>query len=147
MMQTTQLDGDELAFEKANLGKLDKVVNDAITAISTKTSLPVSEVREIMGNVRVELVGEIRGVIDTLGNLNAVKHADAAKLSSAIEDAIESIANATDLDTDEITEIFTKEAGASVEDVVSRLYAKSKADRSLLSDRLGPEVDRSRIVM
>lgn len=147
MLQTAQLGEDELAFEKANLGKLDRVVNDAITAISTKTGLSVNEAREIMANLRVEMVGEIRGVIDTLGNLNAVKHADAAKLSGAIEDAIESIANATDLVTDEITEIFTQEAGASIEDVVSRLYAKSKADRSLLSDRLGPEADRSRIVL
>jgi hypothetical protein len=147
MMPTTQFDESDLAFEKANIGKLEKVVNDAVTAISAKTSLPVNEVLEVLENVRVEMVGEIRGAVDSLGNLSAVKHADAAKLSKAIEDAIGTIANATDLDTDEITWIFTRKPGAGVEDIVFRLNEKSKFDRSLLSDRIGPEADHPRVLM
>lgn len=147
MMPTTQFVEDDLAFEKANFGKLEKTVNEAITGVSALTGLPVNEVLEVMGSIRVEMVGEIRGAIDALGNLNAVKHADAAKLSKAIEWAIESVANATDLDTDEITYIFTKRPGADMEDIVSRLYAKSKTDRALLSDRLGPEADHSILVV
>ena len=148
MGSTTEIGTDESAFEKSNFGKLARTVNEAIQAVSTKTSLPVNQVLEILGHVRVEMVGEIREVVDSLGNdMDAVKHTDAAILSSAIEDAIESISNATDLDTDEITWIFTKRPGAGVEDIVSRLYAKSKSSRSLLSDRIGPEADQPRIVM
>ena len=122
----------DAALDKVNVEKLRKVVNDAVMAISSTTSLPASEVLDILENIRVETVGKLREAIETLGSQRQTLSVDKDKLSKAIEKAIESIADATGLDTDEITMIFTKENDASVNNIVLRLRAQSKHDRANL---------------
>lgn len=128
MAQTTPYEGTPR--ERIDMQKLGGVVSNAVTSISTKTGLPENEVLDIMEKVRVEMVGDLKGAILTLESNGAIPNVNADKLSMAMEEAIETIADATDLDTDEITEVFTKEEGASLDHIIFRLRERSRVDRS-----------------
>ena len=52
-----------------------------------------------------------------------------AQLKQATQDALKKISTATDLDTEEITDIFTEKKAASLGDIVIRLHERSKSDR------------------
>lgn len=119
---------EDVALDKVDVEKLVRVVNEAVTAISVSTSLSADEVLEILESINVEMVRELEPALMALGKTG--KTIDAAKLSRAIGKAIASISWATDLHTDEITTIFSKQPGASVEDVVDRLHAQSRKDRA-----------------
>jgi len=62
-------------------------------------------------------------------NNEPVRRVGSAKLSWEMEKAIKAISAATDLNTDEITTIFSKKTGASIGDVAYRLHRQSAHDR------------------
>jgi len=128
-MMTTQ-QSENMAFEKVHIESLEKFLNETVSTMAASTSLQPSEALDILENIRVEMVGELRNAVNALGNENeVVKRVDPAKLSWEIEKAIEAISTATDLDTDEITAIFSKKPGASLADVSYRLHLQSAHDR------------------
>ena len=128
-MMTTQ-QSERMAFEKVEIEKLEKFVNETVSTMAASTNLEPSEALDILENIQVEMVGELRSVVNVLGNAKeAAKRVDPAKLSWEIEKAIEAISVATDLDTDEITTIFSMNPGASLADVSYRLHRQSAHDR------------------
>lgn len=128
MMMPTQFTSNP--SERVDMQKLGTVVENAVRSISAKTSLAENEVLDILEKVRVTMVGELRRAVEILEARGMIQAVDESRLSAAIEEAIEEISNATDLNTDEITEVFTKEEGASLEHIVFRLRARSVLDRA-----------------
>lgn len=125
-MRSLKEQAEDRALDRVDMEKLVRVVNEAVAAIAVSTSLPAHEVLGILESIHVEMVGDIKAALMAMGE----KKMDVAKLSRAIEKAIASISHATDLDTNEITTIFSKKPGASVEDVVCRLHEQSRVDRA-----------------
>lgn len=128
-MMTTQ-QSERMAFEKMDIEKLEKFVNETVSTMASSTNIQPDEALDILENIQVEMVGELRSAVTALGSENkVVSRVDPAKLSWEIERAIEAISNATDLNTDEITTIFSNKPGASLADVAYRLHAQSAHDR------------------
>lgn len=112
-------------MERVDISKLQDVFRESLMDVSASTNLEMLEIVEILENIRVEKVGEIRKAVENLG-----KHGEKVEpLSMGLEKVIEATSVATDLNTDEITEILTEKSDASVEDLVLRLHEKSKHDR------------------
>jgi uncharacterized protein (UPF0264 family) len=128
-MMTTQ-QSERAAFEKMDIESLEKFVNETVSTMAASASLQPNEALDILENIQVEMVGELRDAVSALGNdKEAVKRVDPEKLSWEIEKAIEAISVATDLNTDEITTIFSNKPGASLADVSYRLHVQSGHDR------------------
>jgi len=132
MMTKQQSDAAGMSeVEKQDIAQLEEFVNDAVSRMAASTNVRREDALEILENIHVEMVGELRHAVETLGNSNrVVKRIDSNKLIHEIEKTIAAISNATDLDTDEITTIFSKEPGASLADVSYRLHVRSQYDRS-----------------
>ena len=128
MVLTTQFNATP--SERMDMEKLAGVVNDAITAVSRKTRLPEHEVLDILEKVRVNMVGDLKHAIQTLEDAGEIPHVDPEQLSMALEAVIGSIAEATDLNTDEITEVLTMQQGATFDNVVFHLRTRSRIGRS-----------------
>lgn len=122
----TKQQAERWAYERMDFKKLNKFVDQTISALATSTNLQPSEALNILENIHVEMVGELRSVVTALGD---DKRVDPAKLSLEIEKAIAAISVATDLSTDEITTIFSSKLGASLAEVSYRLHRQSAHDR------------------
>ena len=118
-----------LATGRVDIERLEQFLNETVSEMAASTNLKPEEALEILENVHVEMVGELREAVETVGNVKNMKLVDTEKLSQEIEKAIAAISNATDLDTDEITTIFSKNPGASLADISYKLHEKSKLDR------------------
>ena len=112
-------------MERVDISKLQDVFRESLMDVSASTNLEMLEIVEILENIRVEKVGEIRKAVENLGKYDE----KVEPLSMGLEKVIEATSVATDLNTDEITEILTEKSDASVEDLVLRLHEKSKHDR------------------
>jgi hypothetical protein len=124
-------DPERMAFEKMDVERLEKFVGETVMTMAASTCIRPEEVLDILESIRVEMVGELKGAVETLGkDREAVKRMDSAKLCWEIEKAIEAISVATDLDTDEITTIFSSKPGANLADVAFRLHAQSAQNRA-----------------
>ncbi len=95
--------------EEVIVEQLHGVVEEAIDSISKATALPQDEVMRILEEV------------------------DTAKFKAASIRAIRRISIATDLNSEEISEIFMEKRFASMDDLVNRFREKSKADRKNLA--------------
>ena len=83
--------------------------------------------------IRVERVGELKHVVEELQDdvhNEPVRRVGPATLSLEIEKTIEAISKATDLDTDEITTIFSNNPNATLADIAYRLHIQSAHDRA-----------------
>lgn len=114
-------------LERINVEKLGMIVNGSIKAVSVMNNITRNDVLGILGKIHVTT---ICGVQKAVENLEGIESVDVIRLAVGIEETIKSISDMTNLNAGEITEIFTKKDGAPVEDIVSKLYAKSKAVRS-----------------
>ena len=128
MMLTTQTISDPT--ERIDVQKLGEVVEDAILLISAKTGLDEEHVLDILEKVRVPMVGELKNTLEILEARGMIQPLDKDRMCAAIKSAISSIAHATDLSTAEITEVFCKQDGASLEHIIFRLRARSILNRS-----------------
>jgi uncharacterized hydantoinase/oxoprolinase family protein len=129
MMPTPQFTVTAAGPDKRDIEKLGNVIKEAVMSISNASSLSADEVLDLLEKVHVEMVRELQGRVESLEDRGEIRRVDPVTLSNAIEEAIEVIATATDLDTEEITDIFTAEPGASVDNIVHRLRAKSTHNR------------------
>jgi hypothetical protein len=123
---------ESLDFEKMYIESLEKFVTKVVSTMATSISLQPSEALNLLEGIHVEMLGELNYKIEAIKNNsnNAnVKHIGAEKLSWEIEKAIKAISVATDLNTDEITSIFSNTPDASLEDVSYRLRRQSAHDR------------------
>ncbi len=117
------------AMERQDMEKLEKVIKEAISSVSSSTGLSESEVMDVFWNVRVQMTSELRSAISSLQQQGVIKQTDPVKLALAMEHAIRMIAEATDLNTDELTDMFTRLKGASWEKFIARIRTKSRMDR------------------
>jgi hypothetical protein len=94
-------------FRTADLQKhLGKVVEEVFGSVAKVSKLPV---QEVMCNI---------------------EEIDGAELKQGTQEAIKKIANATNLDTAQITGIFKAHRVAGINDIVNRLHEQSRANRS-----------------
>ncbi len=117
-------------MERQDLDKLSNIVKEAMSSICSKTGLEQSEVLSIFGKARVERVDQLKGALDALETSGEMVRTDTAMLAREMEHAIAVIAEATQLDTDEISDVFSRERGSSLEIVIKRLRSRSKRDRA-----------------
>ncbi len=113
----------ELAGEQDDIKKLTKIVADAFGAIANATGLSEKEVLHVIEDIHVEMLKDV---------LKGGIHMDVLK--KGIQDAIKVIALATDLDTQQISEIFTAKKNTNINDIVSRLHDKSQTNRWKFGD-------------
>jgi len=104
--QTHLSPAEVAAVEQQDLRKLVNFVEEAFESIAKLTRLPVSEV------------------------LHIIEEVDVAQLRQATQDAIKTIANATALDTAQITAIFKANRAANIDDIVNRLHEESRIQRA-----------------
>ena len=130
MMTTQQF--ERWKYEIENIKKLSKFVDRTISSMATSTNLRPNEVLSILENIQVKMVGELRDAVEEIEDIDIVEsnRVDPEKLSWEIERVIEAISFATDLNTEEITTIFSNKPGASVADVSYRLHKQSAHDRA-----------------
>jgi hypothetical protein len=123
---------DSLDFEKMYVDSLEKFVTQVISIMAASTNLDQREALDILECIQVEMLGELKSKVEVLEddfNNEPVRRVGSAKLSWEMEKAIKAISAATDLNTDEITTIFSRKTGASVADVAYRLRRQSAHDR------------------
>jgi len=95
----------QLAAEQEDMEKLSKVVEKAFAAIADATGLSEKEV------------------------FHAVEEIHGAALTKAILEAVKEISLATDLNTQQIIDIFTAKKDTHLNDIVNRLHERSQANR------------------
>jgi len=123
---------ESLDFEKMYIRQLEEFVNKIVSTMATSVSLQPGEALELLESIQVEMLGELKNKVEALEddfNNEPVRRAGSIKLTWEIEKAIKAISVATDLNTDEITTIFSQKPGASLADVSYRLHRQSAHDR------------------
>lgn len=115
-----------LVLGKMDIDRLGMIVNESIQAFSITTHLAQNEVVEILGKINVGMLDEVQAAVD---NLKGIEGIDTVRIAVAIEETMKAISATTNLGTDEISDILTEKNWATVEDIVSRLYEKSRAIR------------------
>ncbi len=139
-MITAQQHPGRWPFDAANAElldrKLDKVetfVGEAVSAMAESLSVSPEEALDILIKVHVEMMGDLMGAVHSFGDDKLLTRVGPDKLCREIENVIKAISEATALDTDEITEIFSKNPTASIGDLSYRLHLRSLIDRSYTS--------------
>ena len=117
---------EELAGEQEDIKKLTKIVEDAFGAIANATGLSDKEVLQVMEDLHVHMLKDVQEGIpaDILK-----KGVDIEVLEEGIQDAIKVISLATDLETRLISDTFTEKKNTNINDIVSRLHARSQSNR------------------
>jgi phosphoribosylanthranilate isomerase len=92
--------------EQEDVKKLVNIVEESLETIAKLTRLPISEV------------------------LHIIEEVDVVQLRAATQGAIKKIADATDLDTAQITTVFKAKRAADVEDICNRLREEGRAHRA-----------------
>ena len=117
-------------MERTDTDKLCNIVKDAISSASYSCGISEDALVQILGKLQVEMVGQMKGYLESLMMRGEIDRMDAKNLSKALETAIRSIADATDLDTSEICEIFVREKFSNLDVIVESLRARSRMDRA-----------------
>ena len=116
----------ELAAEQEDIEKLGKIVTNAFGKIASATGLSDQEVLNAIEDTHAEMLK------DVLKDGTKV-----AGLKEGIQDAIKVISLATDLDTAQISEVFSAKKDARVDDIVGRLYESGQVNRSKFGIGIG----------
>ncbi len=117
------------AIEQQDVEKLEMVIRQAISSIGSSCGLSESEVMDVLGNVRVSMSSELKSAVESLQKQGIIKPVDSSILSRALEQGYRMVAQATDLNTDELTDMFTRLKGANMDKIVARIHTKSRLDR------------------
>jgi sugar phosphate isomerase/epimerase len=98
--------------------------------MASSSNLELKEALDILENIHVEMIRELNSEVSAIVNHSETgKYINPLTLAMEIEKAIKAISFATDLNTEEITTIFSLRPGASLEDVSYRLHRQSAHDR------------------
>jgi len=108
----------ELAADQDDIKKLNKVVEEAFGAIANAAGISEKEVLRVIGDIHVDMLKDV---------LKEDIHEDVLKES--IQEAIKSISLATDLDTEQITDIFSAKRDANLDDIVIQLHDRMQVNR------------------
>jgi hypothetical protein len=109
----------ELADEQDDREKLSKIVVRAFGAIANATGLSDKDVLHAIEDVHVDMLKDVlKDGIQVDG------------LKDGIQEAIKEIANATGLDTAQISDIFSAKKNTNLNDIVNRLYKSGQDNRA-----------------
>lgn len=108
----------ERVADQDDIKKLSKVVKEAFGAIAKAAGISEKEVLHVIGGIHVDMLKDV---------LKEDIHADVLKES--IQEAIKSISLATDLDTEQITDIFSAKRDANLNDIVIQLHDRMQVNR------------------
>jgi len=129
MAKLTQYE-ERMAYEQMDIERLEKFVNEIVSKMASSSQLELREALDILENIHVHMIRELNSEVKAIVNMSeASKYMNPATLALEIEKAIKAISFATDLNTEEITTIFSLKPGASLEDVSYRLHRQSAHDR------------------
>ncbi len=105
----------DLAAEQIDIDRLSKFVKQAFEEIVNASGLTEKEVLHVVEDIHVEMVKDVPE-----GNI---------ALKKAIQEAIKKISLATNLDTEQITHVFSEKKNTNLNDIVSRLHIRSQDNR------------------
>ena len=108
----------ERVADQDDIKKLSKIVKEAFGAIAKAAGISEKEVLHVIGGIHVDMLKNV---------LKEDIHADVLKES--IQEAIKSISLATDLDTEQITDIFSAKRDANLNDIVIQLHDRMQVNR------------------
>ncbi len=111
--------------ETADVSKLHDLLDESISFVSEATHLAREDIVDLLEHMHVERVADLKPTIMEMSQFGGI----AEPLSDGIAGMIHNLAEATDLDTDEITSVFCEKCDAGLDDVVSRLREKSRSNR------------------
>jgi phosphoenolpyruvate-protein kinase (PTS system EI component) len=109
----------ELADEQDEIEKLDKLVAKAFEAIANATGLSDKDVLRAIVDTHV---GMLKDVLKDGSPVDGLKE--------GIQEAIKGISLATDLDTAQISDVFSAKKDTNINDIVNRLYKSCQANRA-----------------
>lgn len=118
---------EEMAGEQDDINKLTKIVEDAFGAIANATGLSDKEVLDVMEDLHIEMLGDV--LKEGIHADKLKKGVDMEALEEGIQDAIKVISLATDLDTQQISDVFTEKKNTSINDLAKRLHDSSLSNR------------------
>jgi len=124
---------ERMTFEKLAIEKLEEYIKKIVSRLAAETWLDPDEALAILENIHVEMLSELKSAVETFeddANNQTIRRIGSLKLSWEIEKAIEAISNATDLNTEEITTIFSDKPGSTLADIAFRLHKQSAHDRA-----------------
>jgi hypothetical protein len=108
----------EQAADQDDIKKLSKIVEQAFGTIAKAGGISEKEVLHLIGDIHVDMLKDV---------LKEDKNADV--LRESIQEAIKSISLATDLDTEQITDIFSANRDANLNDTVIQLHDRTQTNR------------------
>ncbi len=109
---------EDVAGEKDDIAKLNKIVAEAFGAIEEATGLSEKEVLRVIKDTDVEMLKDV--MKDDI-NVEALKE--------GVQESIKKISLATALETAQISEIFTAKQDADLDDIVNRLQHRAQTNR------------------
>jgi hypothetical protein len=110
----------EEAADQDDIKKLSKIVEDAFRAIAKAGGISEKEVLHVIGDIHVDMSKDV-----LKDDLNA------DVLRESIQEAIKNISLATNLDTGQITDIFSVKRDSSLNDIVIQLHDKAQTNRDI----------------
>ncbi len=105
----------DLASEQIDIDKLSKYVKQVFGELANAAGLSVKEVLHVVENIHVELVKDVPE--------------DNIAIKKAIQEAIKKISLAVNLDTEQITHVFSEKKNTNLDDIISRLHVTSQNKR------------------
>ncbi len=109
----------ELAAEQDDIENLRKIVAGSFGAIANATGRSDKEVLHTIENIHVDFLKDV---------MKEDLHVD-ERLRESVQEAIKVISLATDLDTQQITDIFSAKKDTNIADIVTRLHHRSQVNR------------------
>lgn len=108
----------EEAADQDDIKKLRKIVKEAFDAIANAAGISEKEVLHVIGGIHVDMLKDV---------LKEDIHADVLK--EPIQEAIKSISLATDLATEQISDIFSAKKDPNLDDIVIELHDRMQVNR------------------
>ncbi len=111
--------------ETVDVSKLHDLLDESISLVADATHLAREDIVDLLEHMHVDRVADLKPTIMGMSQFDGI----AEPLSDGIAGMIHNLAEATDLDTDEITSVFCEKSDAGLDDVVTRLREKSRSNR------------------
>jgi len=99
----------ERAADQDDINKLSKIVEQAFGAIAKAEGISEKEVLHVIGDIHVDMLKDVP--------------------KESIQEAIKSISLATDLNTEQISDIFSAKRDSNLNDIVIQLHDRMQVSR------------------
>ncbi len=141
MRTAAERNGGQWPFDAANaevldhkLDKLEKFVGQqCISSMAESIDVSQEQALDILVRVHVSMMGDLKDAVHSFADGGLLARVGPEKLCRQIEEVIAGISEATALDTEEITEIFSNNPSTDFEELSFRLHRRSLIDRSYTS--------------